>query len=204
MAPYDRASEQLKWEAKGLFRWAGYLERFSKSLCCVRAECCCIHELWMVSAVQAVLYRPERSLVTKTIPWIIAYRKDIRWRSWGLFCWWKWRLHNFRALLCHMCSNLQGCFPLRKTRAVPCTRCSWVCPGLGFFRLGSSRCAITVAVTKLRGVVRFLQLPKWEVFFSILLLGFKPLLKSVQQKAKQASCSDTEKGYAHSPLWWSV
>jgi len=61
-----------------------------------------------------------------------------------------------------------------------------------------------VAVTKLRGVVRFLQLPKWEVIFCIFLLVFKPLLKSVQQKAKQASCSGTEEDYAHTPLWWSV
>lgn len=79
-----------------------------------------------------------------------------------------------------------------------------MCPGPGFFRVGSSKCAITVVVTKLRGVVRFLQLPKWEVFFSIFLLGFKPLLKSVQQKAKQPSCSGTETGYIHTPLWWSV
>lgn len=39
-----------------------------------------------------------------------------------------------------------------------------------------------VAVTKLR--VMLLQLPKWEVFFSIFLLGFKPLTKLVWQKAK--------------------
>lgn len=52
-----------------------------------------------------------------------------------------------------------------------------------------------VAVTKLRDVVILLQLPKGEVFFSIFLLGFKPLTKSVQQKAKQASCSGTEKVY---------
>lgn len=94
-----------------------------------------------------------------------------------------------------------------KIRVVPCTLCSWVCPGLGFFRGDSSRCAIIVAMTKLRDVVMLLQLPKWEVFFSIFLLGFKPLTKSVLQKAKQASCSGAEKGlhsYPHIPLLWSV
>lgn len=44
-----------------------------------------------------------------------------------------------------------------------------------------------------------LQLPKWELFFSIFLLGSKPLTKSVQQKAKQASCSGTEKVYTSYP-----
>lgn len=77
-------------------------------------------------------------------------------------------------------------------QCVPGCALAWV-----FFRDGFSRYAIMVAMTKLRDVVMLLQLPEWEVFFSIFLLSFKPLTKSVQQKAKQASCSGTEKVYTH-------
>lgn len=63
-------------EARGLCRQPWF--RFLKSSCLlIRSECHCIHELWIVSAVPAVLYRLELSVMTKKIPWIIAYSKAI-------------------------------------------------------------------------------------------------------------------------------